>query len=672
MKLNKQVGLWLGMVVAISALAYLPLINKLGYFNDDWYLMYGVRTQGAQFFHALFSSDRPGRAFLMIPLYSWFGLNPLPYNLTAYLFRVLGGVSLFWILRMLWPQKNFLNATTAILFTIYPGFLSQHNAIDYQSHILALFLALLSVALSLASFQAGQRMARSALLIGAILLGWGYLSQIEFFIGIEAFRAACIFLLVWRSSNLKLYEKLRSALFVWLPFTAIPVLFLIWRVFYFDSTRRATDVGFQLGQVLASPLTGLRWLTYLIQDFFNVTVVAWGLPLTLFVFPMRLQNLLIGLGLAGLAVVLFVLGNRWSAEAASSFSEAPATTMLEELWVGFISIVGGLAPVIAANRHIVFPDYSRYSMIASIGALILLVACLERLATHRLRITLASLFIAIAVMVQYGNTVKAASETEFVKDFWWQVAWRAPQIKAGTTLAVSYSDAAIQEDYFIWGPANHIYYPDARHTNPVTVDLSAVVLNKESATRIAAGLGENSFYRRGDVLIVNDFNNVLVLTQSDGNACMRILDGHAPELSVLDEERVMLVAPSSKIEDIVVTGTAPIPPAAIFGNEPAHDWCYYYQKAALARQQGDWQKVAQLGNEAQKLGLHPNDQIEWMPFLQAYAILGDQKQVKGISTRINTEPYYRYQACKDFDTLTKAGNSLSPAMQTSISELFCK
>ena len=672
MKTNKHLWLSLGVLVAISALAYLPLVSKFGYFNDDWYLMFDVRSRGAQFFHNIFSSDRPGRAFLMIPLYSFFGLNPLPYNLTAYMFRVLGGAALLWILNILWPQKRFFILTSAILFTIYPGFLSEHNAIDYQSHILALFLALLSVALTLKAILAVDRRSQILLAIGSILSGWGYLSQMEYFIGVEAFRVSCIFLFVWRSSQSGLRQAVQSALLKWLPFIVIPAGFLFWRLVYFQAARRATDIGFQVGQLFTSPVTGLWWLSYLIQDLFNVMLVVWGLPLSLFVFSMRLQNLLTGFGLAALAVVIFVLGSRWVKENESETqADSGPREMREELWVGFMSVLGGLTPVIAANRHIILPDYSRYTMIASVGAVILLVAIIERFPMHSLRIGAACFFVAVAVLTHYGNSVKAASETEIVRNFWWQVAWRAPQIKSGTTISASYPAAAIQEDYFIWGPANHIYYPSGQQTEPVKVDLSAIVLDEDNVARILVGRGEQSFYRRGEVLVVNDFGNVLVMTQSGENSCVRILDGTAPELSVYDQQRIMLIAPHSMLDDVVPNGHAPVPPPLIFGAEPPHTWCFYYQAASLARQQGDWNSVIKLYNEAQKLGLHPNDQIELIPFLQAYAFLGDQKQVKNLSTRINTHPFYTQQACRSLAMMTEYGFPLTPEMQTYADKLFC-
>lgn len=673
MKTNKQYWLFLGMLVGISALAYLPLMGKFGYFNDDWYLMYDVRTQGSQFFHTIFSSDRPGRAFLMIPLYSLFGSNPLPYNLSAYLFRVLGGITLFWILRILWPEKRFFTATTAILFTIYPGFLSQPNAIDYQSHILALFLALLSIALTLRSILAEGRVSRSLFILGSVLSGWGYLSQMEYFIGIEAFRVACIFVLVWRSSDSTWLDKLRASILKWLPFIIIPAVFLLWRLFFFETERKATDIGVQVGQLFGSPLTGLWWLVYLIHDVFNMMLVAWGLPLSLFMFPMRLQDQLIGLGLALLALLLFVFASRQVQENESeTLTGSNPRAMREQFWVGLISIFGGLLPVILVNRHIILPDYSRYSLIPSLGAVILLVAFIERIPIRQLRMSVAGFLIVVSVLTHYGNSVRAAVETETIRNFWWQVAWRAPGIKPGTTLIADYPASAIQEDYFVWGPANFIYYPVKQQKVPIEIPLPAAVLTKDVVVQILSQKGTEAPVRRGNQ-VTRDFGNVLVLSQAEPNSCVRIMDGSLPELSILDEEKIMLVAQASKLGDVLVDGEAPTPPSIIFGAEPAHDWCYYYQKASLARQRSEWDIVAELGDKAQKLDLHPNDQIEWMPFLQAYMILGDEKQVKGISSRMNAEPFYRYEACMQLNFMKYIGNHvLSPEMSAEADQLFCK
>ena len=76
---------------------------------------------------------------------------------------------------------------------------------------------------------------------------------------------------------------------------------------------------------------------------------------------------------------------------------------------------------------------------------------------------------------------------------------------------------------------------------------------------------------------------------------------------------------------------APEMPAALFGKEPAHTWCYYYEKAELARQVGDWITVTSLGNEARAQGFVPGDALEWLPFIEGYVITGDYQDAREIS-----------------------------------------
>ncbi|HXQ35132.1 MAG TPA: hypothetical protein VN843_14045, partial [Anaerolineales bacterium] len=182
-------------LIAVSALAYLPLINQIGYSHDDWYLMAIAQTDGPQVFHEIFSVDRPLRAFVMIPAYRLFGSNPLYYHISAFVFRVAGALALLWILQMLWPRDPITTTLMSLLFLIYPGFLSQPNAIDYQSHIIGLAAALLSIALTIKAILSESRVLKILLHASSIFLGWFYLGQMEWYIGIEFFRWICVFLM---------------------------------------------------------------------------------------------------------------------------------------------------------------------------------------------------------------------------------------------------------------------------------------------------------------------------------------------------------------------------------------------------------------------------------------------------------------------------------------------
>jgi hypothetical protein len=66
-----------------------------------------------------------------------------------------------------------------------------------------------------------------------------------------------------------------------------------------------------------------------------------------------------------------------------------------------------------------------------------------------------------------------------------------------------------------------------------------------------------------------------------------------------------------------------VPPDSIFGAELEHGWCYYYQKAELARQNKDWGEVVRLGETAFSLDDYPNDAVERLVFIEGSAHSGD-------------------------------------------------
>ncbi len=645
--------------LVIGALVYLPLAAHFGFYRDDWYLMYDARVQGPGFFSTIFASDRPARAPLQYLLYTLFGEHLLYYHISAWIYRVTGAVLLWVTLGMVWPAQKRANLLMAALFLIYPGFLSQPNAVDFQAHLFSLMLAMLSLALSVKAVLATPPWVKWTLTALAILTGWVYLALMEYFIGLEALRLGLIALLVFRQANgIKTFT--RRLFSVYGAFFLAPAGFLFWRLLIFQSERRATDIGAQVGQLFASPLnTGLGWLLTLAQDTVSVLVNAWIVPFYNLVYPMRLRDLIPALGLGLLvAVILWVV---WQA-----LDETESGWQREAFLVGLAAVVGGLFPVILANRHVDFSDYSRYTLPALAGAMLVLVALVSLIQSQPVR-SVVILFLAMsATMTHYANAVNAVAEANATRNFWWQVAWRVPGLKAGTTLVADYPAISIQEDYFIWGPANQIYFPEKQSGDQVEVPLTAFVLTSQNTLQISVGRGEMSRLRRGNATLA-DYHNVLVLTQPASNACVRIIDGKQPELSENDRPEIMLVAPASRLANVEVDTVPHPPPSAIFSAEPPHGWCYYYQKAALARQLTDWKSVAALGEKALTEGYYPADKIEWLPFMQAYALLGQKEKLRRFVSIMGESPFIQKQACAILTTSTT-----DPEILTYIKESFCK
>jgi hypothetical protein len=117
-----------------------------------------------------------------------------------------------------------------------------------------------------------------------------------------------------------------------------------------------------------------------------------------------------------------------------------------------------------------------------------------------------------------------------------------------------------------------------------------------------------------------------------------------------------------------VDETPHTPPSLVFGPEPDHGWCYYYQRADLARQRGEWGDVQSIGEQVFEQGLAPKDLIEWMPFLQAYAVAGDVERLAELAPVITVDPYISLQACQSFGAMT----GLSDSVVEMIESAYCQ
>lgn len=650
------------LLLIISGLTYLPILGKFGYTNDDWYLMYAASAYGPNAFIDIFSVDRPGRVLVMIPAYELFGANPLFYNLSAFLFRVLGGIALLGLLRRLWPGRPVAAIGMSVLFLVYPGFLSMPNAIDYQSHIVGLAAALLSIWLTIQAVLSDRLPEKILSHSGAVLLGWLYLSQMEWYIGFEFFRWACVFLLASRQGG-TVFQKGIRAIRAAYPSLLVPAVFLVWRLFFFSSERGATDVDLQFELFKLYPVqTVYHWSVQVLQDLYDVLLAAWVIPLS------RLFEYIEwwgwSLALIASGIVMFLLFKLDTAESPAA-SEQPNFPR-EALWLGILTAIAGLIPIAMVNREVAFPSFSRYALVSSVGVAIFIVALVSIIRRQALRSAVFALFLIIAMLTHHANSVKFAQETAIVRNFWWQVSWRIPQLEARTTLIGNYPAGSTEEDYFIWGPANLIYYPENQAATGIQPALFAAILNEETVAKVLAR-ERQEFDNRKNIITYKNYRNILILTQPTMDSCVHVIDGLQPEFSQYESESVRSIGPYSEVEHILVDEMHHTPPALVFGPEPEHGWCYYYQMADLARQRGDWEQVLHFGEEAFGKNLAPNDSVEWMPFLQAYAQSGDVAQLQARASQITASPYIAHQAC----LIITAMPEVAEAVKQTVTSLYC-
>ncbi len=654
----------------IAALTYLPSALRLTYYRDDWYYAYDALVGPAGVFRALFASDRPARGPFFEIYYALFGMSPLPYHLMMYAWRLVGGFGVVWLFSLLWPGRRQAGLAAGLLFTLYPGFTWWVAGIEYQPMVASAALMVWSLCFTLQGLRARTSIGRTAWVVAAIVSGWIYLALVEYAAGIEVMRFLVLYLSIQPNAIRGVASRLVAALRRWLIYLAIPAGFFIWRFLIFSSQRKATNLGLQLGGLITDPIqTGLHWLSDFVLSLINVTLGAWVIPLMSTLFSNPLRDVMLGLLLAILAAILgwFLLAS--PNDGTGGVMEARGS--IQAMWLGGAGLVVGIIPVVVANREITFPNFSHYALPASLGFALLVAGLASLISDPRVRGLALGAAVLVCAITHQGLGANAAGEERTISGFWQQMAWRAPSLAPGTTLLAYYPSLNYGDDTdIVWGPADYIYYASRQATLPVRVPISALTVDNQSMNDILLGHDSQESPYRAHTMTLN-YNQVLILIQPAADACVHVIDGRWPVLSVGDDPALQLLAPASRIDGVNPLPDPATPPAFLFGPEPAHGWCYFFEKASLAGQQGNWSEVAALGVEAAKLGLHPNDQIEWMPFLQAAAYLGDMQQVKGISTRINSEKLYRQEACQDLTAMAKYGYPLSADMQTYVDGLFC-
>lgn len=634
----------------LALLCFLPLAQSFGFYRDDWYLVYAGTSQGAASFNEIFSIDRPLRGPFLAFFFNMFGSNAPLYSYTAFTARLFGAMGLYWIMKMVWPRATEAAWAAALLSVVYPGFLDMPNALDFQAHVWSFAIAIWSIALSVKSISVGNRLTRAGMLLISIVLQFVYLLLMEYFIGIEGLRIALTCYVSTQLTDLNISSKrylnrkttrlILKGLARSTPLLLAGSMFVLWRVYYFQDLRAATDITILFDRVSSAPLLELVWEPVrLVRDLLNVLIYAWGVPDYTLAVQLRLRDSLLVFGMGFLVGLITWFGSRLLFRRESEDRIAESQESRGMVIVGLIGALAALIPIHFGCCQVLFDQFGRFSLTSSVGAVILLVGVWSLFPRGHFKVTVLALMMAIAGVTHTANSIRHIAYTNMVNDFWWQVTWRAPQIKPGTVLVANYGGQRVAEDYFVWGPSNLIYYPTLPPEAETVLQLTATTLERIDILSILEQRQDITI-RRG-IVSQKDYTKVLVLSMPTPNSCVHVLDGQSPELSENDPSSIFLLAQYSKLEQIDEFAKPHRPPQSIFGDEPARNWCYYYERAALARQQGAWNEIVSLAEEASRADLRPIDQVEWIPFIYAYAQLNMEEEFQYLANILRDNSFLR-------------------------------
>jgi hypothetical protein len=611
---------------AIGALVYGIFVRSVGFYWDDWPVVWVYNALGSQGVLKYFTGNRPFSGWIYARLAPFFGISPVGWQAANVGVRCLASIVLYLLFCELWPKRRDVAWIVAALVLLYPGFTQQAIALTYLSQNSSFLFLVTSFFLTVLAL--GRPRYRWPLIVISIALGvWSYLIT-EYFVGLEFVRLVLIYVYIFKEGYFD-RQRLQSALLKWSPYAAAWVGYVFWRSFLFHEIHynpiADKNVSYLLTRALHNPIKEIGGIVAnAIHNVVMGSFYAFLRPFMADAISPSGGKLSWVIGFVVVGISLFTLQRLTISDEprASSVTSAQRSRgfLRDSIAMSIVGICLGGLPFISGQsaffgRELSFGDRFTFPfMLPACIAFACFLTCV--LPGKRSKaIVLGLIFFAFSVFqVQSMNLYR--HDWLGQKSLFWQLAWRFPGIKPETTIFVDGLSPSIDSgetpglldmlykrddhegklDYFLFD-MRHL--PDGKQS----YQASAPIVRRLRSFTFVGSTSESV------VSWLSPDGTLRVVTPTTAGEIVQ-----APMLSAG-------VSHVSHPEEITTAtdGVPGGPLLRLFGSEPVHEWTYFYQKAELERQLQHWDAVASLGDEAVQRRYRPTDVSEWFPFIDGYA-----------------------------------------------------
>ena len=620
-------------LLLITVVSFGLLIPWLGFYWDDWPVIYMTNTQGTAGFWGFYQYDRPFSAWTYILFAPLLGTYPLTWQIFVLLLRWLTAVFVWMSLKMIWPQKPRQVFWIALLFAVCPIFPQQPVAVAYSQHWLSYLFFFCSIYFMLRALDNRRYFLLFTAL--AVFTSFMQLFTMEYFIGLELLRPIILWL-YFRERESETFAKLlfkRVIGSVWI-YAVLLLAYVIWRIFFIRLAGTDPNSPVFLGKLLTTPLDALLEFAQKTAQDFVYLIASWLVAVKPANLDLHRSFSIIALAIAIIITALFgMVINRYQPAAQHAGEDR---WHIYAMAFGVLAILLGMLPVWVIDRQVsIGPLGPRFSLAAMFGISILFIGFLEWLSPRTTaKLTVICILLGIAIHTNLYAARAFQRSWNKQRTFYWQLIWRAPYIEPGTAF-ISNGEIFSYVGLYSTSMGISLIYPPAE--NPTEVPywffsywerLYRYQKEMVSGTVLTGGLRNYSFH--------GDSKNTLLLDFSpEQNRCLHfssLRDGEDKDwpgamrwlIGLSNLTRIKEDPPSNwKV------------PTSILGPEPKHTWCYYFEKAELASQVEDWPGVIDLMQEAKDQGFAPMDMREFMPLLDAYLQTGDNAKALSLSLQMS-------------------------------------
>jgi len=641
--------------LTVTVIAYGLLLPLTGFYWDDLPFAWIAEFLGPYEFIPAFAQVRPFLGPIFFVTTSLIPPVPLYWQIFALVIRFLAGLSAWFALNQIWPRHKRQTLIASLLFLVFPGYSQHWVAFTHinQEWIPFIFY-LLSFGFSARALRNSYVVARRSgattkqspndpeiasgggstqsvsplsprndMIFALLLLAAGVFPT-EYFVSIEPMRFLFIWVIVSEQVN-GFGQRFVESWKRWTPYLLIWLANGAWLAYFYTIGGYASyDV-----EVVREPLTFIRILSTIGEAIWKAGVYIWAQVLVLASKTPTAPTTLATLGLIVAAFILLAFYLR-----KLNLTETETRTFaIFAIVIGLAGILLGRIPSFAAGLPLTLQSsYDRFMVSMMLGSSLFATGLIE-LSFRSIRIkTYAFAFlIALGIGQQFFNANIFRRDWAKQQEIYWQLAWRSPAMKPNTALLTDQLPIDYETDLSFTAPLNWMYAPSYERSNlPYALFYTEKRLGRASLPSLAPDTDISLAIRR--VSFQGSTSQVLVI-HMPRNGCLRVLDpARGDEATYGRQSRFLVEAiPLSDLSNIIVDSdqTAQLP----FLSEPGHTWCYYFAKAELARQQGDWNQAIDLVDEARALGYEPEDPFEWLTYIEAQALTGNIEAAEKLSDR---------------------------------------
>ena len=245
-----------------------------------------------------------------------------------------------------------------------------------------------------------------------------------------------------------------------------------------------------------------------------------------------------------------------------------------------------------------------------------------------------SLFAAMAVGGNILNANSFRKDWNMQQDFVYQLQTRIPSLKQPTLLLADDNPLAYESDNSLTGLVNLALDPE----QPGDVLPYDVMLFTPRFESIGNYLERGKIYQDFRGALFGAENDEVVVYHYSPPGCLRILDPEQHSgLNIFPDSYHSFMYLSDPMGRIDPDGTAStFLMDEVFKQPIQENWCYYFQKADLARQKEDWETIAAIGDEVLPV-MKAGEASEYFVFTEAYINLDRWEDAMTTFKRVHAE-----------------------------------